>query len=237
MFPDPDDMLSDNILHNCYQIAKNNNYEMIRFNIYKGNGNIFFDNLVKNLESGPIYKPKLFYYLFYGLGILKQIDFNLTNKFIKRETYIRILNCINNFYLNQYMTNLEDGIMNYLLYRKANSFYFIKMIGYYYIQNTQSITKKPTINFDEKVRFIFIHLKFAFENSSNNRFEKDMINSLFKRLYKILGEDFKLITKDYQFYSNIINMYFTSQFIDKENKIILNRLRNIIILFNFIIKY
>ena len=126
------------------------------------------------------------------------------------------------------MTNLEDGIMNYILYRISNSFYFTKILGYYYIQNSQSITMKPTLNYDEKVRFIFIHLKFAFENSSNNRFEKDMINSLFKRLYKILGEDFKLITKDYQFYSNIINMYFTSQFIDKENKIILNRLRNII---------
>lgn len=201
---------------------------MIRYNIYKGKDDIFFDSLVNNLESGPIYKPKLFYYLFYGLGILKQIDFNLTNKFIKRETYIRVLNCINNFYLNQYMTNLEDGIMNYILYRISNSFYFTKMIGYYYIQNNQSITVKPTINFDEKVRFVFIHLKFAFENSKNNKFEKDMINCLFKRLYKIIGDDFKLITKDFQFYSNIINMYFNSQLIDRENKIILNRLKNII---------
>jgi hypothetical protein len=41
-------------------------------------------------------QPELFYYLFYGIGKLKQIDFNLANKFIKRETYNRALNSINN---------------------------------------------------------------------------------------------------------------------------------------------
>lgn len=75
---------------------------MIRFNIYR-DGTLFFKEIVNELKSEPIYQPQLSKYLFYGLGFLKQIDFNLSNKFIKREAYIRALNYINKFYLNQYM--------------------------------------------------------------------------------------------------------------------------------------
>ena len=228
MFTDPDDLLLERILYNCYKMAKNNNYEMIRFNIYEGKGKIFYDFFVNKLDSRPIYQPELIEYLFHGLGYLYQIDFNLSNKFIKRDTYIKAVNCINNFYLSQYMTNLEDGIMNYILYRTSNSFYFTKRIGYYYIQNNQSITIKRSTNLDNTVRFIFIHLKFVFENSKNNKFEKDMANSLFLRLYNILGNSFKSITKDFKFYSDIINMYLNSNLINKNIKKILREFKFII---------
>ena len=228
MFTDPDDLLLERILFNCYKMAKNNNYEMIRFNIYEGNGKIFYDFFVNKLESRPIYQPELIEYLFHGLGYLYQIDFNLSNKFIKRDTYIRALNCINNFYLSQYMTNLEDGIMNYILYRISNSFYFTKRIGYYYNQNNQSITVKKITNLDNQVRFIFIHLKFVFENTKNNKFEKDMANSLFLRLKNILGNSFKLITKDFKFYSDIIDMYLNCNLIDQNIKQILKEFKFII---------
>ena len=46
MLPDPDDILSKNIIHICYDIAENNKYEMIRFNIYLGKGKIFFSEIV-----------------------------------------------------------------------------------------------------------------------------------------------------------------------------------------------
>ena len=229
IIPDPDDILSKDILDKCYEISKKYNFEMIRFNILeKDSNNIFFDFFVNNLESRPIYQPELTGYLFYGLGVLQQIDFNVSNKFIKRIAYIRALNIINIFYLNQYMTNLEDGIMNYILYRTVKSFYFLKTVGYYYIQNNQSITIKPTINYDEKMRFIFLHLKIVFETTKNNKYEKDMTNSLFKRLYNLLKDDFYLIKKDFNFYLDIINIYLNCKFINEENRLILNELKTII---------
>lgn len=215
-------------MQTCYEISKLNNYELIRFNIYKGNYTIFFDYIVDEIESRRIYQPELSTYLFYGMGILQQIDFNLSNKFIKRNCYIRALNSMDNFYLNQYMVNLEDGIMNYILYRSAKSFYFIKKVGYYYLQNSQSITIRPTENFDEKIRFIFIHLKFVFENTKNNKYEKDMADSLFSRLFFLLENDFNLITKDFKFYIDIINMYLNCNFISDKNKLILKELKLII---------
>ena len=124
MLPDPDDILCNNIIKNCYYLAKKYKFEMIRYNLYLGNNKIFFENLLKNLTIKPIYKPELSTYLFYGIGSLRQIDFNVANKFIKREVYIKSLNQLNNFFLNQYMINYEDGIINHMLYRTANSFFF-----------------------------------------------------------------------------------------------------------------
>ena len=86
---------------------------MIRYNLFDQRENdIFYNSIVSKLDSRSIGKPELFYYLFYGIEKLKQIDFNLANEFIKREAYIRALNSINSFYLKQYLTNFEDGIMN-----------------------------------------------------------------------------------------------------------------------------
>ena len=229
IIPDPDDILSKDILNICYKISKEKNLEMIRFNLLdKSTNNIFFDFYVNNLDSRVIYQPELSKYLFYGIGYLEQIDFNLSNKFIKRLAYIRALNSMDKYYLNLYMTNLEDGIMNYILYRTVNSFYFLKKVGYYYIQNSESITIKPIVNYDDKMRFIFIHLKLVFENTKNNRYEKDMANSLFKRLYNILKDDYYLIKKDYKFYLDIINSYLNCKFINKDNKYILNKIKYVI---------
>ena len=133
LIPDIDDILSENILYNCYELAKLNNYEMIRFYIYSGNGYLFFGNILNMLESEKILYPRIANYIYYGLGYLEQIDFNLSNKFIKRDAYIRAVNSINQFYLQQYMINLEDGLMNFILYRTIKSFFLLKKIGYYYL--------------------------------------------------------------------------------------------------------
>lgn len=228
LISDIDDILSYNILDFCYQLAKNKDYEMIRFNLYYGNRTLFQSKIIKKIDSELIYQPKLSYYLFYGLGYLKQIDFNLSNKFIKRDAYIIALNLVNTFYLNQYMINLEDGIINYILYRTVKSFYFLKTIGYYYLQNSQSITIKDTENYDNKIRFIFLHWKFVFDYSKNNKYEKDMVNCIFNRLNILIKDDFSLITKGYRFYYDIIIKFIYCKFINRHNKNLLYKFRQIL---------
>ena len=230
IIPDIDDILSENILYNCYQKAKLNDYEMIRFNIYRDKTrNIFFKEIVDGLKSESIYQPKLSTYLFYGLGFLKQIDFNLSNKFIKREAYIRALDYINKFYLNQYMIDLEDGIMNFILYRTVKSFYFFKIIGYYYIQNEKSITIKKNKNYDNKIKFIFLHLILVFEYTKNNKYEKKMFNNIFNRFYKYLKKDFNLISKNLKFYDDFIDKFLKCKFINKKIRLLLNNMKKILI--------
>ena len=222
--PDADDILSENILKTCYETATKNNIEMIRFNIYIGNESIFFEYYTNKLKVKPIFQPELKTYLFYGLDNLEKIDFNLSNKFIKRDAYIRALNLINKFYLNQYMINYEDGLMNYMLYRIAKSFVFIKKIGYYYLQNNQSITLKPKKNYEENFKFIFLLLKFVLENTNNTQYEKDIANLIFTILSTLFKDNF-IITKDFEFYKEVIDLYLNCKFINDKNKYILAKLK------------
>ena len=230
MLPDPDDILSKNIIKYCYNFLEIYNFDMIRFNIYYGNNKIFFYNRIKGLANRPIYQPELSTYLFYGKGILLQIDFNVSNKFIKREAYIRALNSLNIYYLNIYMTIFEDGLMNYILYRSAKSFYFIKKIGYYYLKNNQSISRSNFKNKNLLLKFIFIYLRIIFEFSKNNIYEKNMANYLFSHMFKRknIKKYKKFLNNDINFFKKIINMYFNCKYINNKNKIILNNFKSLL---------
>lgn len=224
IFPDPDDIISKNIINFSYNFIRAYNYEMLRFNLFTGR-TIFFQKIVYGLENKNINQPKLSTFLFYGKGRLLQIDFNVSNKFIKRKAFIRALNSINGFYLNLYMTNLEDGLMNYLFYRSAKSLFFIKKVGYYYIQNKKSITKTK-IN-DNYLKSLFYNLKLIFEYSKNNKYEKNMANAfLYKFMPHIKNKKLKLmISKDCSFYNNIIKLYLNSKFISIKNKKLLKNIK------------
>ena len=217
MLPDPDDILEQNCLHYFYNFAIKNDFELIRFYIYRGKGNIYFSGHVVPLPSKAIFQPELSTYLFYALNVLRQIDYNISNKFIKRECLIRALNIISN-QIFIYMINFEDGVLNYFLYRTAKSLYLIKKIAYYYIKNRDSITRKGIKTTD--LKFIFLHLKFVFEYSKNNKYEKDMSNKLLRRIgiWRNIKNRTLLIKNDFRFYLDIIDEFLNNEFINNNNK-------------------
>ena len=174
IFPDPDDILSNDILKICYNIAKRYNYDLIRF-IFCRKDNLYINKFI-NMKSNSIYQPELSSFIFYSNGYLELKDFNICNKFIKRVLFLRTLNNMNNFYLNQYMIYFEDGFINYALHRNAKSLYLLNNVGYYYISNNNSVTNNVNKNLEIKC-FIF-YLNFVFENSKNNQHEKNMANNL-----------------------------------------------------------
>ena len=225
ILPDPDDILSQSSLHMFYFFAKNHDYEMLRFNLYIGKKKIFFSNCANPTPSKPIYKPIIKTFLFYATGRLRQIDFNVSNKFIKREALIRALNSLSREYLNMYMTNFEDGVLNYFLYRNVRSFYFYKRIGYYYIRNPYCITGKGFNS--NTIKFIFIHLKLVFEFSENTPFEKNMFNVLFRRLVirKLIKKRIKLMKADVKFYIDSIDLFLENEFVSINNKRYMIRLK------------
>ena len=225
MVPDPDDILEHNCLHYYYNLAKKNDYELIRFYIYRGNKNIYFANHVIPLSSKVIYQPELSTYLFYALNILRQIDYNISNKFIKREALIRALNIISNE-IFLYMNNFEDGVLNYFLYRASKSFFLSKKIAYYYIKNSDSITRRGIKIID--LKFIFLHLKFVFEYSKNNKYEKDMSNILLRRIgiWRNIINRILLLKNDFKFYIDIIDEFLNNEFINNNNKKYLRQVKN-----------
>ena len=156
------------------------------------------------------------------------VDYSINNKFIKKEVYIKTLNALNNFFLNIYMTFMEDQVLNYILHRTAKSLYFSKKIGFFYLQNTISITKNINKISLLKNKFIFIYLKLVFEYSKNKKYEKDMANILLMNLYRRININKMLKSHskdDFIFYYNTINMYLNNEYITCENKNILNNLK------------
>ena len=133
IFPDPDDILASDILNYSYTKAKNKNYDMIKFNLYYGN-KIKILKTITNIKIQEVYQEKLSSFIFYGNGHLEQTDYCIINKFIKRDIFIKSLNYIDKYYLNQNMIVYEDGLINFMLYKFSSSLYYTKKIGYYYIQ-------------------------------------------------------------------------------------------------------
>jgi glycosyltransferase involved in cell wall biosynthesis len=156
IIPDPDDIISKDIIRICYKYGEKYHYDIIRFNMYLGNRKVKENNFVE--KSKPIYQPKLSTYLFYGNDELGQFDFNIANKFIKKKVYIESLNSLNKFYFYMYMTSMEDNLMNYLLHRTAKSLYYLPKVGYMYLKTSESITEKNMV-FQKKIKFFFIYLK------------------------------------------------------------------------------
>ena len=212
MIPDPDDILLENTLKYFYNFSIKNKYEIIRFNVYLKYGKTFFGEITNNLEIRPIFQPELSTYIFYGLGYLRQIDYNVCNKFIKREALIRALNTLNKNELNIYMTCQEDGLLNYILYRTAKSLFFLKRFGYYYIKDNYK-HREAYYNF-KNIKFIFIHILNIFNYSKNTKYEKDMTNEIFCRLvYKHRIKDrLYLINKEYNFFIDIVNTFNQNEF-------------------------
>ena len=69
------------------------------------------------------------------------IDTSITNKFIKKK-FFKVLNSLENIYLNLHITYMEDTLVNYILYKVAKSFLFLHISGYYYIRGEENITTK-----------------------------------------------------------------------------------------------
>ena len=226
LFVDPDDLLTENTLIHLYNLAIKNNFDLIRFHTYTGNGGLNLPSISYYLESKTIKKPYLYFYLFYGFGKLFQLDFYLTNKLIKRKLFVSALNNINKYYLKQFMIDCEDGLVNFMLYKLSESFFFIKKLGYYYIVTNKSITYNKG-NFDKRLRSNFLYLKYLFENTKNNNIEKKMVLFVFSDILSNHPDIFNIfskLTRDSNFYLNVINKYLTSEFIPLKTKKVLKKM-------------
>ena len=87
-FLDPDDIISKNILNICYKYSEKYKYEMIRFDICHGEGHINLNKFSKEFIKNLLNQPEISYNIFYLNNELEITDYNIYNKFIKKEVYI-----------------------------------------------------------------------------------------------------------------------------------------------------
>ena len=197
---------------------------MIRFNMYSDKPFVFGE--ISDNFKNIIFQPELRNYFIYGFGYLGLNDGIISNKFIKRTTFIRAINNINIFYLSQFMIYFEDGLLNFELYRNTKSLYLYKKIGYYYIFNKDSASSR--INIKSYLKCFFIYLKFIIEKTKNNKYEKDIIFYYLNK-YIIKNEIlFNIEKEDIKYAEEVINLLFYNKFRTIRNKIKLKKIKNII---------
>ena len=228
IIPDPDDILSQDILKKCYNYAEKYNYDIVKFTTYvRGPRDIDIKGYYYSFENRPIYQPELSTLVFYDNNELRMRDYLITNKIIKRAQFIIGLNSLNDFYSNLQMSIAEDTLMIYIIYQKANSFYYLKKVGYYYFKNTESMGSNYFKLTHLKLETSFIFLKCIFEYSKNTKYEKDMANYLLRINHEsqLYSTDF---SKSFYFYYDIVNKLLNCSYIENDNIIILKKYKKII---------
>ena len=156
--------------------------------------------------------------MYYYRGYLKQTDWHVWGKLIKKEALYRALESIDSYYLKTHMSVNEDGLVDFMLLKKAKSFLYINDYGYIYIVNPKSIILSLNDNINKSIRDYILYLKYLFEHTENNRHEKSMAGEQLKYVYNKFYKKMKYVTENFQFIYDTLNLYSKCSYINKNNK-------------------
>ena len=165
-------------------------------------------------------QPDLFNFLYQKnkTKIIRLVDGYIWGKCIRTKIYVKALNILGENIYNQYINFGEDRLVNFVLFKTANSFKFIEEYGIIYIYNEFSILhsyNKELIAHDELINLMNIY-NFT-KNSYNSRI---VIYEIKFRWKKIIKPGLNKENKQNIIY--LINLLLNCKFIGKNDKIQLN---------------
>lgn len=221
---DNDDLFINKYIFNiCYKECENNNIDIVEF--------IAIKSINQTLKSNPFPKiceyskfkktnkiiksPMLssFIYLKKNNEIIRLIDATIWGKCIKAEIYKKALNNIGEKVYKQYIITNEDRIINFVLFRVANSFKFIKKYGILHYINTSIVKKLWLKNTSFNELFNIEHIY----NITKNSIEVNIcVFELFKyeSNIKIRKNDIKIK----KMFNKIINKLLKNKYLTKKNR-------------------
>jgi len=214
---DPDDLIINNILIKAYKTAKYYNLDILQFHILHGKKFPILWRQVK-YKDGIICSNQNVRNVFYH-GVTR----NLCDKLIKRNIYLKSIKFMKKeFYNEDYHMHTDDTIFFGIIHF-ANSYGFLEEIGYFYNLNPNrkinNITSKEE-RINANMKSLFNIMKYFFIQSDNNEIEKNYIAYKFfkKKIIKEHGDYVNLITKGFDFYIEVLNLYINSTFFNQEKK-------------------
>lgn len=224
---DSDDMFVNKDLFNiCFNEAINENIDIIEFSglwlckdKFDLNGRLpkipLYLRFKKNNDF--IKQPQLSRFLYRNIeqNKYKLIDGFLTGKCIKTNILKNTMKVIGESIYNLKMNYGDDRLINFLLFKIAKSFKFIKKYGYIYSFNNASITHvNKTYNncHDELINIGHIYKYTKFTNES-----EIVIYELFHRFKKIIEPG--LDSKNLKYLYKLVNDIIKNKYISIVNKI------------------
>ena len=219
LFLNPDESFPSNILYNCFKTAIKEKTDITQYNYF--HDNVLFDDV--------IYQPQIFDSMFYYNDKIIQQQFHLTGKIIKKEFFLKALENIDNFYLENNNKNFDESMIIFKLFKKAETFIKVKNEGIrdicYKNSCSQNFINKDNYSKNE-IEEILLYLKFLIEYTDKNVLEKRMaaqffINILVKKTKTVNNYNKNLI----KLLDEVINLYSNCNSINDYDILLINRYR------------
>ena len=221
-FIDSDDLFLNDIFEKAYYIAKIKNIDIVQYALLKNIGNRFFP-LVEKTKDSIIYQPELSEEMFYGSGRLKQINYFIYNKIIKRDAFLKSLIYIGDETLKENLYIHEDLIQLFCLLRVANSLLYIDNVGYCKFKSRDGSSLQVRLNNPLLANQVFhdisLELKLIYDKTSYKRKDKKVCYAFFlmaRKYYKHLIEH---ITKGFELIDKVFNLLINSIYFRKDIRI------------------
>ena len=186
---DQDDIFLSKILFDTiYKNVEKYNLDILQYNrvkfIEKKNKMIFFPKKKFPNYNSIIVQPILGETKNY-LNNSLAFSFNLWDKIIRKNIYIKALNFIGENLYNSKIIQREDHIILFALYKVANRYMRINIDGYLYIRHPNQAThnlnrQKSSLVYDE-----FTFLDFVYNNTNKNKEEKNIFIREFLKILKL----------------------------------------------------
>ena len=211
LFLNPNDYFSTDFLKDCYKAAIKDKLDITQYNYF--HDNIKFNEI--------LHQPKLFDSMFFNKDEIKQNQFHLSGKIIKKKVFIEAMKDIDLFYLENNNNRFFDETMIILkLFKKAESFMKIRNRG---IKSKceqklciQSLINKKSYK-KKELKDILIYIKFLIQYTDKKVLEKRMAAKFFietlvqknKTIKNFNKELVELLDEIIDLYSNcdLINEY------------------------------
>ena len=161
-------------------------------------------------ENSIIFQPQLFDKMYFEKDkFYLQNNLCLTGKLIRKELLIKVLNSIDDFYMEQNMSFFEESLMLYPLFKNAQSYKLLKSGGtkkfssYYSCIDDFSWNE---LNNDFIVKDFLLYISYIFKFSDNNVPEKRRIAFIFINNLEEKRRSFlKIVFKN--FLNDTINLF------------------------------
>ena len=222
---DQDDMiLSKNLLKILYENLEKYELDILQFKssrVFDKNEKIQlkmeknfpeYDSIIIQPELGKIEN-----FLNYSVGF----TFNLWDKIIKKNVYLKALNFIGEDLYNLKIVHREDHIITFALYKVAERYMRINIDGYLYVKHKGQITnninaQKSSLVYDE-----FTFLYFLYNNTNETENEKKIFFREFLTIIRVLNVCIKVNNNKIKLLVyKICNFSLNSEFINEcKNKI------------------
>jgi len=221
---DPDDLLLNNILIKCYNMAKEYNLDIVQFYHLMGE---FKKNkpIILNNNKGIYFQPET-----------NNLFFNcetryLWDKLIRRNIFIKSIYFMKKKFRKERFIIHNDETACFGIFKSAYSYSQLEEIGYFYNRESFNSTTKNNFlpeNINGRFHSIFAIMDYYFEQSENNIYEKTKGGYRFfeYRIVRRYEDKIEFLTKGFKYINKILTKYIKSPFFNSTQRELLISFRN-----------